>query len=142
MMKDFFYFILSLSALILAAFTLHHDFISLQIPHSDFSRIVLYSMTLLYMICALMALIPWSGVRYAGRGVNVHFRLMFLIGSGLTVPLLIFSLRDHNVAALQIPVACLLLIFYLIGLTLLRYRFRDKDPLAPGYFSEGDYKRG
>jgi hypothetical protein len=138
-MKNLFYVFLSLAGLILAGVTLYHDIFSMTAPHSDFARVALYSMTLLYVICALMALIPWSGVRYAGRGVNVHFRLMFLIGSALTAPLLALSLMDRNIPILQILVSCLLLIFYLIGLTLLRYHFRDKDPLAPGFFSEGDY---
>lgn len=141
-MKNIFYSVLSLIGLILALFTLYHDIFTWSVPHPDGERVVLYSMTLLYMSTALMALIPWAGWRFAGRGVNVHFRLMFLVGSAVTTPLLFLSLIGRNLTVLQIPVAFLLLIFYLIGLTLLRYHFRDKDPLAPGYFSEGDYKRG
>lgn len=100
----------------------------------DFERLSLYSLTILYMVTVLFALIPWSGIRHAGRGIDGHYRLIFWISSIFTVPLLILSCSGFNLPVMHLIVSVLLLVFYLIHLTLLRYHFKDSDPLPPGYF--------
>lgn len=93
----------------------------------------------LYLIHFLFALIPWHGVKYWGRGIDLHFRSFLLIATTLSLPCFIAGALGAASTFYNIVIVSVALVLLTIDGILLKYRFSDRDPLPPSYFACNDY---
>lgn len=101
--------------------------------------ITFITLSVLYGVLVIFALIPWYGWKHKGLGIEDHFEKILVATTYLMLLINTFLFFGLEVPFLNILFSILFFALIVLNGVLLSYHLKDKDPTPPGFFMTNKY---